>query len=187
MGWHWLGQPEAGTISPVTNVHEAIAKRNGCTRAGGRGDVFPWGDGQPGGDFRFRFDVLPGDANGDGAVDGGDLAALVDGGFATMFGAGYLIRNDLDGNGRVDVVDAVMARNHLGASLPAGELAASPAAAGALLTRVGEWVAERTPVRRIPRVDPRAVVSNSPAVVDRVFDTGSLNATLRGVRARRVR
>ncbi|RIK77373.1 MAG: hypothetical protein DCC68_17415 [Planctomycetota bacterium] len=154
---------------------------------GDPGDVFPSGDGQPGGDFRFRFDVLPGDANGDGAVDGGDLAALVDGGFSTKFGAGYLIRNDLDGNGRVDVVDAVMARNHLGASLPAGEPGASPAAAGALVTRVAERVAERTPVRRIPRVDPRAVVSNSPAVVDRVFDTGSFDATLRGVRARRVR
>ena len=34
------------------------------------------GNGQPGGDFVFRFNVLPGDANRDGRVDARDLAAV---------------------------------------------------------------------------------------------------------------
>ncbi len=170
-------------------MHDAIAKQNGCTRVGGRGDVFPWGDGQPGGDFRFRFDVLPGDANGDGAVDGGDLAALVDGGFSTMFGAGYLIRNDLDGNGRVDVVDAVMARNHLGASLPVSEPAASPAAAGALLTRRSERFVPENSAPPAGRREVRRDVATSAQTASDALADGAINGIvdLRAARVHRAR
>jgi hypothetical protein len=39
-------------------------------------DAFPSGNGAAGGDFRFRVNVVPGDANGDGAVNVADLGVL---------------------------------------------------------------------------------------------------------------
>jgi subtilisin-like proprotein convertase family protein len=85
------------------------------------GSVFPSGDGSSGGDFAFRFNVLAGDANRDGQVSVSDVVYLAQNGFVDMSHANYDARGDVDGNGVVNVEDAVLAAIRIGASLPAGE------------------------------------------------------------------
>ena len=75
----------------------------------------PSGNGLAGGDLVFRFDVLPGDGNGDGVVDGVDLANLMQ-----QYGrsGADALTVDFTGNGRVDRMDLRMLQACLGASLP---------------------------------------------------------------------
>ena len=74
------------------------------------------GDGAAGGDFHFRFDVLPGDATGDGAVDPNDLASLL-AGFARS--NRLPAQGEFTGDGRVDRGDLQVLQATLGRSLPA--------------------------------------------------------------------
>jgi hypothetical protein len=86
-------------------------------------DTFPSGDGVAGGDFVFRFNVLPGDVTRDGAVSAADLsqvrarhstsAARVGAGTAT-----YSLLHDVDGSGRIDVFDYARVRGRLFSALP---------------------------------------------------------------------
>jgi hypothetical protein len=89
---------------------------------------YPTGDGTPGGLFILRFDVLPGDATGDGSVNVADIAATVLGGFRSTADAGYDTQNDINADGIVNVVDSVLARNRLGTTLPVGDPGDSPTA-----------------------------------------------------------
>ncbi|RIK82775.1 MAG: hypothetical protein DCC68_05255 [Planctomycetota bacterium] len=94
------------------------------------------GNGTPGGDFRFRFDVLPGDVNASGQVTLADVHANRAAQFRSLGHAQYDPQQDVDGNGHINATDLVLVRNHQIASLPAGEPApsASPtAAAGAIV------------------------------------------------------
>ena len=64
--------------------------------------TYPSGDGTAGGDFLFRFNVLPGDANQDGTVDGYDLIKLL----ANYNQSGKTWADgDLNGDGTVDGYD----------------------------------------------------------------------------------
>ena len=65
-------------------------------------DTFPSGDGVPGGDFAFRFNVLPGDVGGDGRVDAADLNALALDWQKMDVGLGGA---DFNGDGKVDAAD----------------------------------------------------------------------------------
>lgn len=129
--------------------------------SGGQGgDVFPSGDGQPGGDFTFRFDMLPGDATGNGFVDAADIAMLVGEGFVSSTQSAYRERFDLDGNAQVNYLDAILARNRFGTFLPSGEPGASPpesAPAAAITARASveprNALAQRRFVRTVGRVD----------------------------------
>ncbi|MEX2187233.1 MAG: lamin tail domain-containing protein [Pirellulales bacterium] len=88
------------------------------------------------GDYTLRFDVLPGDANGDATVTLGDARDVARDNFRDASAPSFDPLSDLDGNGLVNIVDAVLARNHQGTSLPAGvpsSPAASPQAAAAVL------------------------------------------------------
>ena len=82
------------------------------------GGAWPSGDGTVGGDFQFRLNVLPGDANQDGTVDVQDLAIL-SANYRKSF-TGWA-NADFNCDGVVDVSDlAVLAANYrLG--LPAAE------------------------------------------------------------------
>jgi hypothetical protein len=89
-------------------------------------DAQSWvsGDGSPGGDFLFRLNVLPGDANRDGrvaAIDYGQTRA----GFGRSTGdAGtaprhYTVFRDVNGSGTITAADLGVIRGALGSVLPA--------------------------------------------------------------------
>jgi subtilisin-like proprotein convertase family protein len=97
------------------------------------GDAFPSGDGAAGGDFRFRANVLPGDANRNGK------ATILDwmqermrlGRSASATGTGALAYDalyDLNGDGRINDADLTLVRNNLLRSLPATEPASGAVA-----------------------------------------------------------
>ncbi len=66
--------------------------------------------------FTRRLDVLPGDANDDGVVNGGDLV-VVRNDFAA-FGSTYNIFDDINGDGVVDVNDTNVVARFIGKKLP---------------------------------------------------------------------
>ncbi len=162
---------------------------------GQTGSTFPSGDGQSGGDFAFRFNVLAGDANRDGLVDVGDVVHLANNGFVDTSHAGYDRRNDLDANGLVNLIDAVYARDRLNASLPTGEpvllppslqspSAPSPPAAviAKNLHRPRLVLAEH----RVARADRRDTAVIDAASADLAILSASADDSI-GVRAARVR
>ena len=95
--------------------------------------VYPSGDGIAGGDFLFRFNVLPGDVNQNGYVQATD-GLLVRGALGSSAGQpAYSIFKDLNGNGYIQSNDGLLARGRLGANLPQGEPTADPFPADALI------------------------------------------------------
>jgi len=81
---------------------------------------FPSGDGTAGGDFRFRVNVLPGDAFRDGVVNAIDAAAVRTRLRQRAVGGAprYSLFCDLDGDGRIGVWDEMLVRQRLGHALP---------------------------------------------------------------------
>ncbi|RIK78198.1 MAG: hypothetical protein DCC68_15775 [Planctomycetota bacterium] len=98
---------------------------------GAKGSVFPSGDIFPGGDFVFRFNVVPGDVNQNGTVDLADFHAQRNRQFRSQGDTAYDVLFDTDRSGHINVADGVLLLNHRGQSLPSGEPAPSPAAAPA--------------------------------------------------------
>jgi glucose/arabinose dehydrogenase len=90
-------------------------------------DTFPSGDGAPGGDFSFRFNVLPGDVNGDGRVSPLDFArARAHLASSLRHPAArsrpYSPAHDLNGDGRVSIADLKLLRRAFFTSLPPSDL-----------------------------------------------------------------
>ena len=82
--------------------------------------VFPSGNGIMGGNFLFRFNVLPGDVDQSGVVQAYD-GLMVDGALGAAAGSGiYTIFKDVNGDGQITADDATLVRNTLGNVLPAG-------------------------------------------------------------------
>ncbi|TWT82989.1 cytoplasmic alpha-amylase [Planctomycetes bacterium CA13] len=93
-------------------IEDAIRDRNGNQLDGGR--------------FDFRFNVLPGDVDGDGLVSGGD-AQPIGPAFAKRPGQlGYNARADLDGDGLVSGGDAQPIGTYFAQRIPTGEPAVPP-------------------------------------------------------------
>jgi hypothetical protein len=93
-------------------------------------DAYPSGNGTSGGDFAFRFNVLRGDANQDGAVNALDLGQLKAklNRTATNPGAGttgYSVFADLNADGQINALDLGIGKARLNTRLPAGEPAAT--------------------------------------------------------------
>ncbi len=82
---------------------------------------FPSGDGSPGGDFTFRFNILPGDADRNGMVISNDVIKVRNSLGTVPGDAGYSIFFDANGDGMVISNDVVKVRNQLSMQLPAGE------------------------------------------------------------------
>jgi hypothetical protein len=77
--------------------------------------MFPSGDSLAGGDFVFRFNVLPGDADGSGMVSFSDLLIL-----AQHYGqpATSAAQGDFNGDAVVNFADLLVLAQHYGSSLP---------------------------------------------------------------------
>jgi hypothetical protein len=113
---------------------------------GNAADAYPSGDGTPGGDFVFSFNVLPGDVNRDGLVDARDVTDVrsrlssraAQGGTAGPYAA----LDDVNGTGSIDVLDYAQVRARQQTKLPAPP---APAAAAGLPLA---GAPRRAPVRR---------------------------------------
>ena len=106
----------------------AVAVTNGSgtaldgdwTNPGGLGaaSTFPSGNGTAGGNFNFRFNVVPGDVNGDSVVTGADGTAVrLNLGQSTGSG-GYSPNQDVDGDGSITTNDMSDVRTALLNRLP---------------------------------------------------------------------
>lgn len=76
------------------------------------------GDGVAGGDFLYRFNVLPGDYNRDGSVDILDIEPLRAGLFGTPGDSNYSAFADGNGSAGLNIVDLAAIGNNLSATLP---------------------------------------------------------------------
>lgn len=121
-------------------------------------DVFPSGDGIPGGDCRLSFRVNPGNVeqaivdNADESLDINwlDLRAVLDRQFRAAGDAAYSKWADLDGNGAINAVDAVFANNYRDAKV---SIAAADAAIASVSNRESSLlVAFRQRLSRRPSV-----------------------------------
>lgn len=122
------------------------------------------GNGSAGGDLRVRFDVLPGDVNRSGQTSIADVYASRLAQFTSVGHPLYDRRLDLDGNGLLNIVDLVLARNFQGQTLPAGQPGGSPAAAAAaiVVSDVGTGAALRLTARRRSLAVDRVLDADQP-------------------------
>ncbi len=98
--------------------------------------AWPSGDGIPGGDFQFSFNVLPGDVNQDGIVNAQDLALLSSGWMKSG------VTGDISGDNIVNGQDLAVLSANWQATLPAvtggaSQLALSSATSSAPRRRRG--------------------------------------------------
>ena len=83
-------------------------------------DSFPSGNGVPGGDFKFGVNVLAGDVNGHGKVDGADLLQVRRRMSIVKPAPGlYNIFFDVNGDGVINATDLAWVRRQQQQSLPA--------------------------------------------------------------------
>jgi hypothetical protein len=106
------GQP--GGISDAAGRLLDGQRQNGVRRGNS-------GDGLPGGDFEFRFDVLPGDGSQDGTLQLDDALGLRAHLFKRLPDPKYAPQFDFDGDGAVGVQDVLTFYDSLGHELPAAE------------------------------------------------------------------
>ncbi|MFO0901335.1 MAG: Ig-like domain-containing protein, partial [Pirellulales bacterium] len=132
------------------------------------------GNGVAGGDFHFRFNVLPGDIDRNGRTNIFDTILVRDRQFTAIGDLNYSIFADLTGNGSVNIFDTVRTSNSQFKTLPIGEPVFNPPATPAAPASAAAEVASAQVVG-LPRVaaalaaleiegDPAAYVL--PAVVD---------------------
>ena len=88
--------------------------------------TFPSGNGSAGGDFEFRLNTLPGDADRNGRVDALDLYQVRQRLLTSTSAAGagtyrYGVFHDVNADGRIDSLDLLAVRRGQFQSLPSGE------------------------------------------------------------------
>ena len=111
--------------------------------------AYPSGNGTAGGDFRFRFNVLPGDTSRNGAVLADDFSSVKKKFFKTVTSpvagtdADYSPFHDLDGSGGILANDFAAVKSRFFDSLPAGD----PAPLAAALKAEGGSLFGTEPVR----------------------------------------
>jgi hypothetical protein len=143
------------------------------------------GNGSAGGDFRFRVNVLTGDVDGDGDTQQDDFGDVRLGMFTAPGRGSYNVRTDLNADGKVTVLDSIVARNSRNRTLPAGN-PASPAAPDAIVASAGRAV-RRPEANAVRAVTRQAAVdqiwAESLAATGGETAEGDLSAT--SLRARR--
>ncbi|HKD37938.1 MAG TPA: dockerin type I domain-containing protein, partial [Pirellulales bacterium] len=100
--------------------------------------AFPSGDGAPGGDFAFRFNVLAADVDQNGVVTGVDGNAIRNRLLADTTSSNYSPLLDVNGDGAITSQDGSLVRMHLLDALPATDPALpGGGSAVAMVTAVG--------------------------------------------------
>jgi hypothetical protein len=82
--------------------------------------VFPSGNGTAGGDFTFRFNVLPGDVNQNSIVQATDVVIPRNLLNVSAASPSFNAYADVNGNGIIQATDAVVPQSNLNTILPAG-------------------------------------------------------------------
>jgi hypothetical protein len=108
---------DAEGMDPVVSVSTGEALYGGWTDCV---STFPSGSGQTVEDFQFRFNVLPGDVDGNNAVMLGDILLTRSKIGQTVNDPGYNFRCDVDGNGVITSIDQNLVAAKFGGTLPAG-------------------------------------------------------------------
>lgn len=111
------------------------------------------GDNQPGGDFRFRFNVVPGDGQQDGVVNAIDLGSvraeqLTNAGTPGDPANLYYEFDDFNGDGRINAIDLSLCRARQLTRLPRTEPAPPPAPAGVLTLPTTKDLFSSAPILR---------------------------------------
>jgi uncharacterized delta-60 repeat protein len=128
--------------------------------------IYPSGDGNPGGDFLFRVNVLPGDANRDGYVKTSDALAILPNLNKAAGTSGYTPFIDVDGNGQIKTTDTLAVLPKLNTSLPSGEPVAGsfPSGAGHVLSGRPRAAQPRRPtLGELPNGVPSLSLPTSPS------------------------
>jgi len=93
--------------------------------------TYPSGDFVAGTDFRFRYNVLPGDVDQSGEVRASDTIKVRRKSNTVPGDAAYDIFYDVDGSGEIRASDTIKVRRRSNTSLPSGEPTAPPSALSA--------------------------------------------------------
>ncbi len=126
-------------------------------------DQYPSGDGEAGGAFFYRFDVLPGDFNQDGQVTRRDFANKLPHTFVVAEDASFSTLADTNGDGVSNVVDWVIGRNRMASILPVDD-ALKPTRVIEISPTDGEELVNtvrKTIVRFSAAVDPTTVTADA--------------------------
>jgi len=102
---------------PIRNAAGVRLDGNWADGAG----AYPSGNGRSGGNFLFRLDVLPGNADQTGPTNVFDTIKTRNRQFTVVGDANYAALYDVNGSGQIDIFDTVKVRNHQFTTLPEGE------------------------------------------------------------------
>ena len=125
-----LNADGSGPVQDVAGNHLDGEWTNPASTTATGGSVYPSGNGTAGGNFDFRFNMLPGDANQDGVVDVSDLGTI--GVQWQQTGQGWT-QGDFNGDGQVDVTDLGVVGANWQKTLPSGNPTAGSFPSGAAL------------------------------------------------------
>ena len=122
---------------------------------------FPSGNGTAGGDFNFRFNVLPADVNQDGAVTGSDGNTLRNHLLEDTSSGSYSAFSDLNADGAITGLDGAIVRMNLLQSLPASDPQA-PAGGNQALAVSGQATESANSARLVQPVGSAALRVGRP-------------------------
>ena len=125
-----LSAPMAAADKLLLSVADAVTDAIGNALDGEWADgisTYSSGDGQAGGSFNYRINILPGDADQSGEVRSSDVIKVRRKGNTAPGDADYSVMYDVDGSGEIRSSDVIKVRRLGNTALPAGEPTPPPA------------------------------------------------------------
>ena len=138
---------------------------------------FPSGNGTAGGDFNFRFNVLPADVNQDGAVTGSDGNTLRNHLLEDTSSGSYSAFSDLNADGAITGLDGAIVRMNLLQSLPASDPQA-PAGGNQALAVSGQATESANSARLVQPVGSAAPPSSAASRSAAALATSAVSITV---------
>ena len=152
-------------------------KLDGDWASGSSSQAFPSGNNDAGGNFLFRFNVVPGDVSRDTVVNNSDQVKVRNAGGLSVGDLGYTAYLDVDGNGAINNADTVKVRNAGGSELPAFEPVVplfAPVMQGAVVSNAGLGMSVAAPVAKGAAAGGAALIAVSDVFL---LENGGLNAS----------